>query len=86
MALPKLEAELLRVLKGLSPSAQAEVLDFARYLQQRTSGGDSAQAEGPAVELRAAPADTLRSLTGLVAVGGDAIAESESLYDDNGHH
>jgi hypothetical protein len=30
---------------------------------------------------RVVPADRLNALTGLVKIGGDALADSESLYD-----
>jgi hypothetical protein len=33
------------------------------------------------VALRGVPAGTLAHLTGIVALGGDAILDSEALYD-----
>jgi len=35
---------------------------------------------------RVVPAERLDKLTGLVAVGGDALADSEALYDSYGRH
>jgi hypothetical protein len=35
-------------------------------------------------ELRCVPADRLKSLTGLVLLGGDARTDAEALYDDIG--
>jgi len=41
----------------------------------------------PGAVLHAAPAGTLSALTGLVALDGDAVADTEALYDDNaGQH
>ena len=36
----------------------------------------------PAFTLRTVPATELDKLTGLIAVGGDALEDSELLYDD----
>jgi hypothetical protein len=36
----------------------------------------------PAFTLRTVPATELDKLTGLIAVGGDALEDSERLYDD----
>jgi len=83
----KVQPELLRVLAALPQRRQADVLEFARSL------GQFAEVEGPVgikpqarIELRLAPADTLLRLTNLVALGGDALIDSEALYDDNGSH
>jgi hypothetical protein len=35
----------------------------------------------PSPEPRAVPADRLRALTGIVSLGGDALADAEALYD-----
>jgi len=83
----RIEPELLRALAELSQRRQAEVLDFARFLGQHAERTDPAEARPVThIELRPAPADTLLRLTGLVALGGDALADSEGLYDDNGSH
>ena len=63
--------------------------NLARFLHQQTSAaGPAASLANPAIELRVASATTLLGLTGLVALGGDAVADTESLYDgaDNGLH
>jgi hypothetical protein len=81
----KVEPELLRALATLSQHRQAEVLDFARFLGQLAEKNMPAEARSEVrIELRPAPADTLVRLTGLVALGGDALTDSEALYDDNG--
>jgi hypothetical protein len=80
--------ELLRVFDGLPLSQQKEVLDFARFLRQQMKTNESAiTAPLPQIELRTAPTTTLVGLTGLVHMGGDALADTEALYDnDTGCH
>ena len=83
----KIQPELLRALAVLSERRQAEVLDFARFLGQFAEKNTPAEVTPEArIELRLAPSDTLLRLTGLVALGGDALVDSEALYDDNGSH
>lgn len=82
----KIEPELLRTLAGLSQRRRAEVLDFARFLGHRAERPSAEAKPTTRIELRFAPADTLLQLTGLVALGGDALADSEAFYDDNGSH
>jgi hypothetical protein len=78
----KVRPELLRLLDTLPPSRQDELLDFARFLHQQAAEMGAAEPAGPAIELRLAPAATLAGLTGIVALGGDAVADAEALYDD----
>ena len=82
----RIEPELLRTLAGLSQRRRAEVLDFARFLEQRAERSPAEARAATHIELRLAPTDTLLQLTGLVALGGDALTDSEALYDDNGSH
>lgn len=84
-----IEPELLRLLETLPRSKQIELLDFARFLHEQVRTAHSRPAHaGPRIELRAVSATTLLELTGLVALGGDAVVDSEALYDgdDNGLH
>jgi|GEM_PF-1794057 len=81
----KVEPELLRVLDALPPSRQAEVLDFARFLYQQTAIPEpDKMLQPPRIKARVAPAATLLNLTGLVALGGDAVTDTEALYDNDG--
>jgi hypothetical protein len=82
---PRVQPELLRLLAALPPAKQAEVLDFARFLNEqgrapRTGSDQPARS----VDLRLAPASSLLGLTGLVALGGDALSDTEALYDGDG--
>ena len=74
--------ELLRVLASLSQRRQAEILDFALFLKQRAAQEVySAETASPTkIRLRPVPADSMLRLTGLVALGGDALVDSEALY------
>jgi len=81
---PAIQPELLRLLDTLPRSKQTELLNFARFLHQQTSAaGPVAAFDNPPIELHVASATTLIGLTGLVALGGDAVADTESLYDGN---
>jgi hypothetical protein len=81
----KVKPELLRVLDALPPSRQAEVLDFARFLYQQTAIPEPEKmVQQPRVKARVAPAATLLNLTGLVALGGDAVTDTEDLYGNEG--
>ena len=65
-----LKEQLMRELDELSPDKLTEVLDFVGFLRTRKIPF------APAL-----PASFLDRLTGLVAWGGDALADSERLYD-----
>jgi hypothetical protein len=84
MLATKVKPELLRVLDALPPSRQAEVLDFARFLYQQTTIPEPEKVRQPRIKVCVAPAATLLNLTGLVALGGDAITDTEDLYDNDG--
>lgn len=71
--------DLLRLLDDLPQPKQVELLNFARYLRQQTLAADEKHETG--VALHQVPADTLVQLTGLVALGGDAVEDTEALYD-----
>lgn len=87
MTVINIKPELLRVLDALPPFRQAEVLDFARFLHQQMAIGEQAEMRRPSqIEVRVAPATTLLGLTGLVALGGDAVADTEALYDSDSRH
>ncbi len=76
--------ELLRVFDGLPLPQQKEVLNFARFLRQQARAAESLPATAqPQIELRTASATTLVALTNLVHLGGDAIADTEALYDND---
>jgi hypothetical protein len=79
----RVQPELLRVLAALPQRRQEEVLDYARFLEQ-LSVSERGAAQESTVKLRPVPATTLLRLTGIVALGGDALEDSEALYDDAG--
>lgn len=61
--------ELLRVFDDLPQPKQIELLNFARYLRQQAT--DEPHENG--VALHGVSADALARLTGIVALGGDAV-------------
>ncbi len=66
------EAVLLEAFRRLPPGRRAELLDKLRALREPL--------------LRKVPAKRLNDLTGLVSLGGDALADTEALYDGNCGH
>jgi hypothetical protein len=75
----KIRPELPAALAVLSERRQTEVLDFARFPGQCVEQNTPAEVTPEArIELRLAPSDTLRRLTGLVALGGDALVDAGS--------
>ncbi len=67
-----LKQQLMRELNELPPDKLMEVLDFVVFLRTR---------KGPFIP--SFPASSLDRLTGLVAWGGDALADTERLYDES---
>jgi hypothetical protein len=66
------EAELVEAVRRLSPKRREDLLDKLQALRE------------PVV--RSVPASRLEGLTGLISLGGDALADTEALYDGNGGH
>ena len=77
--------ELLRLFDGLPPSEQKEVLDFTRFLWQQVGqrGALVVGPEQPQIDLRIVSVSSLLGMTGLVHWGGDAMVDTEALYDDD---
>lgn len=61
---------------ALPEGAQVSVIVFDKPLDEAPSAD-----AGGRHPTRLVPAERLDRLTGLVAVGGDAVADSEALYD-----
>jgi len=76
MAEVHLKQQLMTELEKLPSDKWAEVLDFVLFLRGRVV---QEQARTPVPSL---PASSLDRLTGLVAWGGDALADAERLYDE----
>lgn len=72
-----LKESVLEVLDELPPEAMAELLDFALFLKQRSQIRGEMQRPQP----KTVSAAHLNKLVGLVAWGGDAIADTERLYE-----
>ena len=67
-----LKQQLMRELDELPTDKLMEVLDFVVFLRTRK-----------APFIPSLPASSLDRLTGLVAWGGDALADTERLYDES---
>lgn len=76
----RVRPELLRLLDGLPQPKQVELLNFARFLREQATATTDA-AHSNSVALHTVPASTLVDLTGLVGLGGDAVLDTEALYD-----
>jgi hypothetical protein len=80
-----LKQAVLRTLDELPREKIVEVLDFVRFLQTqgvKESATEVQTQESANFILRTVQASYLDSLTGLVAWGGDAVVDTERLYDD----
>lgn len=71
----EIKERVLQELEKLPPEKLGEVLDFVVFLKNRTTR------EETHIPVRFLPASHLDGLVGLVAWGGDALADSERLYD-----
>ncbi|HEV8716990.1 MAG TPA: hypothetical protein VGX03_29740 [Candidatus Binatia bacterium] len=81
-----LKQAVMKALDGLPTDKIAEVLDLVLFIRGRWSKGDvqtAATQEATGLNLRTVPASQLDGLTGLVAWGGDAVADAERLYEES---
>jgi hypothetical protein len=73
-----LKDAVLQALDDLPKERVVEVLDFALFLRARQKGPSGIV---PDLHLPSVPASQLKPLVGLVAWGGDAVEDSERLYE-----
>lgn len=66
------EAKLLEAFRRLPAQRRAELLDRLQALHTP--------------KLRTVPASRLYALTGLISLGGDALADTEAIYNVNSRH
>jgi len=78
----EVQETLVNILDHLSSVQRQQVLDFARFLRQQAV--EKAPSSGQRIQLNLVPAASVADLTGLVSLGGDAVADTEALYDGNG--
>lgn len=71
----EIKERVVQELEELPLEKLGEVLDFVVFLKARASQ------QGTSIPGRSLPASHLDGVVGLVAWGGDALAESERLYD-----
>jgi hypothetical protein len=73
-----LKEAIIRVLDELPSDRVAEVLDFALFLKRRSQAQLRQRQE---TVVKTMPAAHLDALVGLVAWGGDALADTERVYE-----
>jgi hypothetical protein len=82
----RIKREVEEALKKLPVEKMAEVLDFVLFLRKRygeVEPEEPADYDSTTPSLRSMPASHMDDLTGLVEWGGDALADSEHIYDDS---
>jgi hypothetical protein len=83
---------LVDIVDHLTPVQRLQLLDFARFLRQQalehppSCKERAGETPSPAqkIQLNQVPATSMMGLTGLVSLGGDAVADTEALYNGNG--
>jgi len=78
----RVKEAILKTLDDLPAEQVAEVWDFAAFLRARAQKAKIPHRASP-VSLRPAPADCLLGLTGIVSLGGDAMVDTEAVYDED---
>jgi len=71
------------VLQLLEPLALPDGANVRIHVEVLSRSGHPTRQEIGLYPNNPQPVSTLRSLQGIVAVGGDALADSESLYDSH---
>ncbi|MEW6366058.1 MAG: hypothetical protein AB1714_15620 [Acidobacteriota bacterium] len=72
------KAALMETLQDLSADDIKELVDFAAYLRNKSHRDGALRQD----QLRALPASSLAALTSIASLGGDALRDSEALYDE----
>jgi len=71
------------VLQLLEPLALPEGAEVRVYVEPSSRPRRSARQVAGVYPNNPQPASSLRALEGIAAVGGDALSDSEALYDSN---
>lgn len=82
----EIKREVEEALKEIPSDKMAELLDFVLFLRKRYAeeqGRGVADRGRMTLHPRTMPASHLDQLTGMVEWGGDALADSERLYDED---
>jgi len=70
--------DVIDALDELSSERLSEVLDFVLFLKQRKQ---NEQQRSSTVVLKKIPIHKIKTLTGLVSWGGDALVDAERIYE-----
>ena len=69
---------IVKLLDELPSDKLVEVLDFVQFLKERKREQSGTASR---IEVKTVPASHLKSLLGLISIGGDALEDTERLYD-----
>ena len=73
--------QIIHKLDGLSPQGLHDLYQYLEFLLHKSQMSEKETDREPVYPARFVPAERLDALTGVVNVGGDALADSEALYD-----
>jgi hypothetical protein len=73
--------QIIREIDELSPEGLRDLHQYLEFLRHRRQERDREPTVEPAYPTRFVSAERLDALTGVVNIGGDALADSEALYD-----
>jgi hypothetical protein len=73
--------QIIRELDDLSPEGLQDLHQYLEFLRHKRWKQNREPAGEPVYPTRFVPAERLDALTGVVNIGGDALADSEALYD-----
>jgi hypothetical protein len=78
---PITKEQIIRELDELSPEGLRDLYQYLEFLRHQRRKRNHEPAVESVYPTRFVPAERLDALTGVVNVGGDALADSEALYD-----
>jgi hypothetical protein len=73
--------QIIQELDELSPEGLQDLCQYLDFLRFKSKRGEQATDPKSVYPTRFVPAKRLDALTGVVHIGGDALADSEALYD-----
>jgi hypothetical protein len=76
-----IKEQIIRELDELSPEGLRELHHYIEFLRHKRRERDREPAVEAVYPTRFVSAKRLDALTGVINIGGDALADSEALYD-----
>ena len=78
---PITKEQIIRELDELSPEGLRDLYQYLEFLRHKRGERDGEPAFESVYPTRFVSAERLDALSGVVNIGGDALADSEALYD-----